>query len=317
MTTDRHAPVYPDRDVVIVGVDGTPTATTAALWAADEAVRRRTSLQLVQAFTVPSYYAGPGLYVPMDLADEMRAWCASSVAGTERAVAAAFPGLATSTSVIEEQPWVALQQASEKADLLVVGSRASAEIGATVSGSLPLRLAAHAHCPVAVVKTDDAGHRRDAAGGVVLVCVDGVVDPDDLLELAFREAQLRAVDLVALHLWDDDFPPGFAWRYSPEDESRRETQELRLLQDRVDPWSAKFPGTPERCRVGAGHPRRDILRWIERAEPQDRPALVVVGSRGLGAVSGLLLGSTSHALIARSPVPVIVVGFHPGRRELD
>jgi nucleotide-binding universal stress UspA family protein len=36
-----------------------------------------------------------------------------------------------------------------------------------------------------------------------------------------------------------------------------------------------------------------------------------VGSRGHGPVSGALLGSVSHALIARSPIPVTVVRHAP------
>lgn len=35
--------------------------------------------------------------------------------------------------------------------------------------------------------------------------------------------------------------------------------------------------------------------------------LLVVGSRGMGPISGAVLGSVSHALVRRSPVPVTIV----------
>jgi nucleotide-binding universal stress UspA family protein len=57
------------------------------------------------------------------------------------------------------------------------------------------------------------------------------------------------------------------------------------------------------CRVD-GDPCSALLRVCE---PPDEPLLLVVGSRGAGAHSGTLLGSTSLELVEHSRVPVTVV----------
>jgi nucleotide-binding universal stress UspA family protein len=59
--------------------------------------------------------------------------------------------------------------------------------------------------------------------------------------------------------------------------------------------------------VGRGPAPAAILRRIEAA----RHDLVVMGSRGLGPAGALLLGSVSRAVLAQSPVPVLIVRTEP------
>jgi nucleotide-binding universal stress UspA family protein len=54
--------------------------------------------------------------------------------------------------------------------------------------------------------------------------------------------------------------------------------------------------------VRRGPVAKAILKRIETGEHD----LVVVGSRGLGPTGSLILGSVSRAVLARSPVPVLV-----------
>ena len=83
-----------------------------------------------------------------------------------------------------------------------------------------------------------------------------------------------------------------------EDESEREARQLveraaRLVPDDV----------PVSSVVLRGPAAWAILKRVESGEHD----LVVMGSRGLGAASSLLLGSVSRAVVAHSPVPVHVV----------
>jgi nucleotide-binding universal stress UspA family protein len=65
-------------------------------------------------------------------------------------------------------------------------------------------------------------------------------------------------------------------------------------------------GVVAHAHAGHGDPVDIIAAAAERLNDD----LIVVGSRGLGAIAGALLGSVSHGLIKRSHVPVTVVPQH-------
>ena len=58
---------------------------------------------------------------------------------------------------------------------------------------------------------------------------------------------------------------------------------------------------PVETAVIPGHPAHVILELAE----SDHANLIVLGSRGLGAVKGLLMGSVSAAVIQKAPCPVM------------
>jgi nucleotide-binding universal stress UspA family protein len=66
---------------------------------------------------------------------------------------------------------------------------------------------------------------------------------------------------------------------------------------------AKARGVKAETMLARGHPARAILN-AAKAKGID---LIVVGSRGLGGVKGLFLGSVSNAVVQNSKVPVMVI----------
>ncbi len=97
----------------------------------------------------------------------------------------------------------------------------------------------------------------------------------------------------------------FGWPYfvpyPTTDELEREAEEI------VERAEALVPdAVPVRTVVGSGPAAKAIL---ERAE-QGGHDLIVMGSRGLGFAGAVLLGSVSRAVVAQSPVPVLI---HPLR----
>jgi nucleotide-binding universal stress UspA family protein len=66
-------------------------------------------------------------------------------------------------------------------------------------------------------------------------------------------------------------------------------------------WQEKYPDVRVDRVVLRDRPVRALLRLAENAQ------LLVVGSHGRGGFSGMLLGSTSQALVYHSPCPLAVV----------
>ena len=155
--------------------------------------------------------------------------------------------------------------------------------------------------PVAVIHPG----QRPAGRGPVVVGVDGSPTSDSALAFAFEAAVSRGADLVAVHCWNEARVDAAVPAHEIIiDDAQIDEDEAASLSERLAPWLSATPTL--RC----GRP--------SRADGRRRPCcthdaqLIVVGSRGRGGFAGLLLGSTSHGLIARSPCPVVVIP--PGPR---
>ncbi|MFI5611596.1 universal stress protein [Amycolatopsis sp. NPDC051903] len=138
--------------------------------------------------------------------------------------------------------------------------------------------------------------------GPVVAGVDCTSNSEAAVAVAFEEASFRRVPLVAVHAWNDvtyDSTGGSA-RLVPHREPIEPAQE-RLLAQRLAGWQEKFPEVEVHRALVRDRPQHALLTESERAQ------LVVVGSRGRGGFAGMLLGSTSQALIQHASCPVLVV----------
>ncbi|TQF07284.1 universal stress protein [Kitasatospora acidiphila] len=186
--------------------------------------------------------------------------------------------------------------------MLVIGSRGLGGLTGLLVGSVALRAAAHAACPVVLVR---AG--TDGDGGVqsdVVVGVDSTRPCAEVLAFAFEQAAERGAKLRALE--SRNLPTG---RYvtaapvdPPEITDALAAEALVRLQDALAPWREKFP----EVRVEAG-----VTGWpAGRAlvEASRSASLVVVGRRTpkiRPAVPGL--GAVAHTVLHHTHSPVAVV----------
>jgi nucleotide-binding universal stress UspA family protein len=147
--------------------------------------------------------------------------------------------------------------------------------------------------------------------GRIVVGVDGSEASNQALSWALAEARLRGDTVVALHAWAAPYPAPTALPGA--------------MLAPVEPGTAVEGGMAEALRKGA----EDLLaQAVSRAGPADltieqrlveAPAatalieeakgaeLLVVGSRGHGGFTGLLLGSVSQQVANHAPCPVVIV----------
>lgn len=157
-----------------------------------------------------------------------------------------------------------------------------------------------------------ASDRRHAGPSTrILVGVDGSAASLDAVRWATADAVRRhaPLELVASTLavpasYADAVGLRAGMFVDPDVEAKRV---LALAVDVAHATAGQNPITVE-TRVAHGS-AADVL-----AHPEDVPAMIVVGSRGLGEFTGGLIGSVSTAVVTHAPCPVAVVKTGGGAR---
>lgn len=278
---------------IVVGVDGSDQALDAVRWAAAEAAHRAVPLRLVSALDPAIAVAVAG---PPAVAEAVEAVERVAEADLEKAarLARETADVAARTEYLPAPAVPALVEQSKHARLLALGASGRGGYAGMLVGSTAVAVVAHSESPVVVV--------RPAAepAGPVVVGVDGSETSLGALAAAFDQAAWRRAPLVAVHAWlDADYL--LAAQYGLVAGKPEEEDQARLLTESLAGWQEKYPDVPVERVVARDQPRRRLLQWSHKAQ------LVVVGSRGRGGFTGLVLGSTSQALIQHAPCPVMVV----------
>ncbi|MFI7644171.1 universal stress protein [Nonomuraea sp. NPDC049400] len=142
----EHRPTYGE---VVVGVDDSPECEPALAYAFEQAKLRGSALRVLHAWQVPVHAFAPEASYDMD---EVRTAQHQSVSDRLAIFSRDYPAVKLVEDVQSADPMNALTDASERADLLVVGSHGRGALGSMVLGSVSRGVLHHAHCPVAVVR---------------------------------------------------------------------------------------------------------------------------------------------------------------------
>jgi nucleotide-binding universal stress UspA family protein len=273
--------------VIVVGVDGSPHAAAALRWAVDEAEQHGAIVRAVMAWNyLDQHHPDPTLELDRSHGE------AAAAEALRTAVAGVPSPRPIEQRVVCDLPGRALLDAGEDADLLVVGARGAGGFRDLLLGSVSERVVEHAHLPVAVVRQ---GAERPASGPVV-VGVDGSMASVEALRWAAAEARARRAALEVVHVWQVPScgaPPVPSVLTSIEEAARRTLDEA-LTDPALD-------GGDVGGHLACGGPARRLMDVARDA------SLLVVGTRGRGALGRIVLGSTSRQLAHHAPCPLVVV----------
>lgn len=281
---------------VVVGADGSDHGIAALRWAADTAVAYGLPLTVLHArpdaAAVPTLVAEPTGTLGAAVAE----------ARTRQ------PDLEIRALQMPDAPVQSLLAAGEHADVLVLGSRGREGFRGLLLGSTAMHVAPYAQCPVVVVHSgleggtpfeDVEGHPGNP--GQVILGYDGSPASNRAAAFAFRHAEAIGCGVVAVTVEPGRGEP-VAEHIDPENATPG--SDTSAFHSPVIVTATSFPMVPVTFIAGSGRPAEVLLSQAVGAE------LLVVGSRGSGGFSGLIMGSVTQKVLAHADCPVAVL--HPG-----
>jgi nucleotide-binding universal stress UspA family protein len=271
------------RAEIVVGYDGSSDSELALDWADELAAEQGRPLRVLISEVDPT-----------QVLEATSEWHAAKMAELEADAKDRLAGARTEDTVLElvqVPPAQALIDASAHAVAVVVGARGHSLLSGVVLGSVSQHVTRHASCPVVVTRPPYQPDSRR-----VVVGVDGSTGSRKALEFAFDHASRSGSSVTAIHAWRN-LARGFPGSGLIEEIQAAE----RVLAEALAGFADLYPDVEVTTEAIPMAPQRALADASTAAE------LVVVGSRGLGAFAGLLLGSVGQSVLHHGHCPVAVV----------
>ena len=274
---------------VIVAVDASDSARDAAAWAADVAADWSAPLHLV--------HVAPG--DPQDLPlDPLPGWLAELLDVADRAGARPVSAEAQPGDVV-----TTVAARSVGARMVVLGSYGAGASAGMLAGSIAHSIVERVACPVAVVR-GSAPRIPPPRNGPVVVGVDGSAAGAAALRFGADLAASLGARLLVVRCWSDVYvTPGGGAHRSHEAPETLAAAAAAALDEQLQPITGRLPGLVVERKLVDATPLQALTEYAAGAR------VLVVGTRGRTDQTGILMGSTSQALVEFATCPVIVV--HP------
>ena len=274
---------------IIIGVDGSEQSRVALSWGLARATERRADVELLHVAD-DSFLSESVAF----LSEAQQASQQMLEAECKYAKSLGFSGQVTGTAVVGH-PIAEIEEVSQRADLIVLGAHSGSRLAGSFFGTRAVKVAAVAHCPVAVVPAT-----APEAGAGIVVGVDGSEAAGRAIAYAAEEASRREVPLTAVYAWMPPLTPGLEYLWSEELVESQRTAAEEAIAIGTAGLAQRYPDLVLRREIVQSPPVAALVQAAEGAE------LLVVGNRGRGGISRLLLGSVSHGVLQALPCPTII-----------
>lgn len=287
---------------VVVGFDGSQLATNAVTWAARLAERQGEPLVVLYAADRIRFVqdAGIGLWTPSQAHQDA---LAIAEKGVEAAREAAPEVTVTARSSLAS-PAAALEEISPQARMVVVANSGRGRVSGILLGSTAYHVASLSRCPATIVPKGDLP--LPGPEHVVSVATDGSPEAGRALRRATEIAERHDAPLEIICAWEKPYqdnrgtpPQGYA--SMAQAIKMRTAHAHKVVEESAAEVAAEHPDRTVTTVVKEGRPEEVIARLARDS------AVLVVGARGRGDVSSLLLGSTSRAVLHHARCPVQIV----------
>jgi nucleotide-binding universal stress UspA family protein len=280
---------------VMVGVDGSVPSRHALRWAAAVARAKGVPLRVVAAWQYPSSTTPLFSLSEQPDPDEMVVLAREHLAAVVEEELGALGGEADALQLeleVHKGPAgrVLIKQAREaEVSMVVVGARGLGGFRGMLLGSVSQQCVEQSPCTVVVIRGEEGSGAVERPARVLLG-VDGSEGADGAMRWTLDLARDVGAEVVVAHV------PGPGATAAVLQQARKLVQEVWC-----DPL--RHAGVRHSSVVEAGDPRVVLSHLAER----EVAGLIVVGTRGLGPLRSLLVGSVASHLVRHASRPVAVV----------
>lgn len=281
---------------ILVGVDGSHASYKATWWAANYAKHAGLTLQIVCAYSLPSYAAVSFDATYTAMGDDNAAHSDAQEILSKAKAIADEQGVEAATLIVTGDPASVFVELSRNYNLIVIGNRGKGGLAERLLGTTSSSLPAYAYCPIVVVPyTDDDGNLMHLNNTITKVAVGS-----DESKWGIKALEIAA-DFAAT--WDAELDVISAVPKMQGVDGDQGVMDAfkEDLDVRVSPILEKYPNLKLNKSVVPGSA---VDALTKASHTHD---VVVVGSRGRGGFTGLLFGSTSQGLLQHAVNPVYVV----------